>query len=185
MSRIIKYIPKDCYKTVYDVDFISLYAQGKKFILFDLDNTLAPYDDEVMSDQVFEFLENLKKIGFKVAIVSNNNSKRIDKYLNGYDLPFASRAFKPHKRGYKKIEEKLAFSDKGEVLAVGDQILTDVCGANSYGCDVILVKTIKRSNEKWYTKINRKRIKFILKKIRKINEEMYLKLKEMEEVDNG
>lgn len=185
MSKIIKYIPMDCYKTVYDVDFNSLYAQGKNFILFDLDNTLAPYDDVIMSNKVREFFEDLKKIGFKVAIISNNNSKRIIKYLNGCDMPFVSRAFKPHKRGYKRIEKILGFPNKDEVIVVGDQILTDVCGANRYGYDVILVKTIKRSNEKWYTKINRKRIKFILKKIRKIDEVMYLKLKEIEEVDNG
>lgn len=181
MKKIMKYIPMDCYNTVYNVDFNSLYSQGKRFILFDLDNTLAPYDELIMSKQVSEFLNKLTSIGFKIAIVSNNNTKRVKKYLNGYDIPYIARSLKPFFRGYRIMNSMLGAPKKEEVLTVGDQLLTDVYGSNNYGYDVILVKSIKRSNEKWYTKINRKRTKNILKKIKEINEEMYLKIKEVDE----
>lgn len=181
MNKILKYIPNKCTLTVYDVDYISLYSQGKRFILFDLDNTLAPYDEVIMSTKVKDFLDSLKQIGFKVAIVSNNNSKRISKYLNGYDIPFVSRALKPYLRGYKIMEKILGYPKKEEVITVGDQLLTDVCGSKTFGYDVILVKSIKRKNELWYTKINRKRSKSILKKIKKIDEQMYNEIKLVDE----
>ena len=185
MNKIKKYIPMNCYKTVYDVDFNSLYSQGKRFILFDLDNTLAPYDEVIMSDRVKAFLDKLKEIGFTVAIVSNNNTKRVKKYLNGYDMLYIARSLKPYLRGYKIMNKMLGNPPKNEVLTVGDQLLTDVAGSNTYGYDVILVESIKRKNEKWYTKINRKRSKYILKEIKKFDEEMYHKIKVIDEVKNG
>ena len=39
------HIPTYLAQSVYDIDYNKLYANGKRVILFDLDNTLAPYDD--------------------------------------------------------------------------------------------------------------------------------------------
>ena len=41
----MKYIPNYVYKTIYDIDFDTLYASGKRIILSDLDNTIARYDE--------------------------------------------------------------------------------------------------------------------------------------------
>ena len=39
---------------------------------------------------------------------------------------------------------------------IGDQLLTDIWGANRFDAYSILVNPIKKKTEKWYTKINRK-----------------------------
>lgn len=48
---------------------------------------------------------------------------------------------------------------KEEIIFIGDQILTDIACANSAELDSLLVKSLTRSSEKWYTKINRLREK--------------------------
>jgi predicted HAD superfamily phosphohydrolase YqeG len=50
---------------------------------------------------------------------------------------------------------------------IGDQLVTDILCANRVGVDSILVKSISRASEKWYTRINRLRDPFIVKKIAK------------------
>ena len=42
-----------------------------------------------------------------------------------------------------------------------------------YSIDCVLVKPLKKSNEKWYTKLNRKMEKHVLKRIKKYDENIY------------
>ena len=119
---------------------------------------------------------------FKVCLISNNNSKRVDRVGRVFNVPGVSRAFKPKKRGYLKAA-KLLNIDFSNLAMIGDQMLTDIKGANNTGIYSILVKTIVLKNQKWYTKINRIREKSILKKIKKIDNDKYNSL--MEEVYNS
>ena len=48
------HIPTYLAQSVYDIDYNKLYANGKRVILFDLDNTLAPYDDATPTDKQLE-----------------------------------------------------------------------------------------------------------------------------------
>ena len=54
--------------------------------------------------------------------------------------------------------------------------MTDCLGANSFGIDVILVKTIERESEKWYTKINRRLENRVLKRLYKHHPQVYQKI---------
>ena len=48
---------------------------------------------------------------------------------------------------------------------IGDQILTDIIGANRLGIKSILVNPIKRKTDHVFTRINRKLEKYIINKI--------------------
>ena len=61
----MKYIPNYVYKTIYDIDFDTLYANGKKIILSDLDNTIAGYDELEASEKSIKWNKMLKEQGFK------------------------------------------------------------------------------------------------------------------------
>lgn len=172
--NINKYTPTSVYKTIFDIDYNELYAQGKRYILTDLDNTLASYDVIYATEEVINWFNNLKEIGFTVLIISNNNKKRIKTFLNGLEIPFVSRALKPLKKGFKKALKILNFYEKDKMISIGDQIVTDVCGANKFGIDSILVKPIKRKTEKWYTKLFNRRIQNrAIKKMKIKNPRMY------------
>ena len=177
----MKYIPNYVYKTIYDIDFDTLYASGKRIILSDLDNTIAGYDELEASEKSIKWNKMLKEQGFKIYLVSNNNDTRIKEFskkinINGY----LSKARKPFTKRLEKFLKENNIK-KEEVISIGDQIVTDIVGFNSLGVDTILVKTINQKKQKWYTKINRSREKRILRKIKKVDCIKYNQIKELYE----
>ena len=80
----------------------------------------------------------MRAAGIKVIIVSNNFKKRVSEFAAKYDLPYLYRAFKPLPKGYKQAMHYLHLPPK-EIVVVGDQIFTDVLGANAAGMKSILL----------------------------------------------
>ncbi len=180
--NINKFIPLICEKTIFDIDYIKLYESGKRYILTDLDNTIIPYDISMPDEKIKSFFEELKKIGFKIIIISNNKEYRIKPFSEAVDVDYVCSAKKPLKCGLKKAYKKLGNKvDKQEIVAIGDQIITDVYGARRFKIDVILVHPIKKKSEKWYTKFNRKLENKVIKIIKKKNPEMYKEIMEKHE----
>ncbi len=183
MKMIDKFIPTYCYKDIYEIDYTKLYSSGIKIILFDLDNTIQKNIDKTPSLEAINKINEIKKMGFKVYILSNNSMERIQDTLTKLDVSGFARAQKPLKKGFKKVlnnlyENKL-INDNKEVLMIGDQVLTDVWGANKMGLHSLLVKPIDLSTEKWYTTLNRNTERIIIEKIKKRDIEKYKQIKKM------
>jgi HAD superfamily phosphatase (TIGR01668 family) len=177
----MKYIPNYVYKTIYDIDFDTLYASGKRIILSDLDNTIAGYDELEASEKSIKWNKMLKEQGFKIYLVSNNNDTRIKEFSKKFNINgYLSKARKPFTKRLEKFLKENNIK-KEEVISIGDQIVTDIVGFNSLGVDTILVKTINQKKQKWYTKINRSREKRILRKIKKVDCIKYNQIKELYE----
>ena len=175
----MKYIPNDVYKSIYDIDFNKLYEDGYRFIISDLDNTLASYKETLPNDLLKNKIEEIKKLGFKFYLVSNNNSTRISIFnetlkTDGF-LPKANKPKTTKLESYLK-DNKI---DKTNTIGLGDQLVTDILGFNRLGVYSILVKTIDKKTQKWYTKINRIREIKILKEIKKINPNIGRKIEEL------
>lgn len=175
LFKIEKYIPYDCYLTIFDIPFNKLYEEGKRLILIDVDNTMLPYDLLSPTKEIINLFKDLKAIGFKIILVSNNNKVRVGKVALELDIEYVAKAYKPLKSGFKKALKKVDFK-KEEVITIGDQLMTDILGSNRMGLDGILVKAIKRKTEKWYTKLNRRRENNVMKKIQKLYLEEYNKI---------
>ncbi len=181
--NIKKLIPNFYVKSIYDIDFNKLYDENKRLILTDLDNTLVSYDTLIANEELINFIDNLKKIGFEIIIVSNNSKKRVKKFALSVNLKYYSRCLKPFSFKLKKAMKNYK---KEEVIVLGDQLLTDVYSAKKIHLDVILVKAIKRKTEKWTTKNNRRMERKVLNKINKKEPEIYTKiLKEYKENNYG
>ena len=159
-----KFIPDMYQKSIYDINYKKLKKRGIKCILFDLDNTLINYDDTKISNKVKNLFARLEE-HFKVIIMSNSGKKRLTpiKEALNVDVAFSSR--KPFKFKYKKILALYGFKDY-EVAAIGDQIITDIFGANNMGFTSILVNRLN-NNEPLPTRINRHFEKKILKRLNK------------------
>jgi len=69
------------------------------------------------------------------------------------DVPYVYPGLKPLHKGFKAAKQLLDF-DKAKTVMVGDQLLTDILGANTFGVRTIIVKPRKESDA-WKTKINR------------------------------
>lgn len=175
----MKYIPNDVFCTINDIDFNKLYEEGYRFIISDLDNTLASYQETKPKDELIKKINEIQKIGFKFYLVSNNNSVRISLFNSMLKTDgFLAKANKPKT---KKLEKYLSDNNinKNETIGLGDQLVTDILGFNTLGVYSILVKTIDKKTQKWYTKINRIREKAIIKNIKKINPKIGRKIEEL------
>jgi len=181
-----KFIPNQCANTIFDIDFDQLYENGKRYILTDVDNTLISYQESLPDEQTLTLRKQLASKGFFVYVISNNNGKRIAEFALAFDaLGYVSWAHKPLKRGFKKSLKQMGKPDLSKVIAIGDQLMTDVFGANRMGIDVILVRPIKLKTEKWVTKLNRKMENKVLSKIKELDEDAYAKIINLKETTNG
>lgn len=179
--NINKFIPLMCEKTIFDINYNKLYESGKRYILTDLDNTIIPYDISMPDEKIQKYFEELKKIGFTILIISNNKEARIKNFANAVNVDYVYSAKKPLKGGFKKAYKKIGKVNKSEIVAIGDQIITDVFGANRFKIDVILVKPIKKKSEKWYTKFNRKLENKVIKIMKKKNPDVYKEIMDKHE----
>lgn len=147
------FVPDMYKKSVYDIDYESLKERGIKCIIFDLDNTLAPLQTPVPDTEVKDLISDLTLLGFKVIIMSNAPKSRVEPFKEKLNVDSCCNSQKPLKKKYKKILAIYGFHDN-EIACVGDQLLTDIYGANRMGFLSILVNPI--SNIDYFiTKINR------------------------------
>ena len=160
------FIPDIYQKNIYDIDYHKLKKRGIKCLLFDLDNTLVPVKTDTPTKKVkelFHFLET----DFKVIIISNSNRKRLIPFKEGLNVDVAASAHKPFKKKYLKIRATYKFKEH-EIAAIGDQLLTDIYGANKIGITSILISPIGEY-EKFGTKINRFFEKFLYRRLKRKN----------------
>lgn len=159
-----KLYPYKYVDSVFSIDFNQLYQNGYRGIIFDIDNTLVHHGDD-STKEIDELFKNIQKIGFKTLVLSNNGEDRVKRFLKNIESLYICNAQKPKKVNYKKALNMMNLS-KNEVIFVGDQIFTDILGANRSGIPNILVKFIHEENETNFGK-RRKLENIILKYYKK------------------
>ena len=147
------FLPDIYQKSIYSIDYESLKNAGVKIILFDLDNTIIPISETEPTKRLKDLICDIKLIGIKPIIMSNSGKKRVSPFKEGLIVDAACSSRKPFKSKYKKILNIYNVKPE-EVAAVGDQLITDVFGANRMGLVSILVNPISTNDFK-KTKINR------------------------------
>lgn len=147
-----EFYPYEYVDSVFVIDYNKLYDKGYKGIIFDIDNTLVHHGDDSTKeiDALFKVIQN---IGFKTLLLSNNNEERILRFTKNIDTLYICDAEKPKTKNYYRAVKMLNLNKK-EVIVIGDQVFTDILGANKSGIANILVKFIHLNNEK---KIGKKR----------------------------
>lgn len=136
------------YNTVYDIDYKNLKEIGIDTLIFDIDNTLASYDSLYPDKKLLNLFSELKKDGFKLYLLSNNNKKRVKTFSEKANLPYKSRALKPFKFNILRAIKFLG-SKKSRTVLIGDQIFTDIWGANRVGIKSVLVNPISSKEDKF------------------------------------
>jgi len=164
-----RFFPSEYTDSIRQINYRKLYDEGYRGILFDIDNTLVPYDMEHPNKEIIDLFEDIKKIGFKIALVSNNNKIRVTTFNEKLKVFAVHKALKPMTRNLKRAMQAIKTNKKNTVL-VGDQIFTDIYGGNRIKIKTILVVPIAEKEE-WITKIKRntekKIIKAYLKRVKK------------------
>ena len=133
-------IPQGVYPSVTALDPKALRAKGITLVLADLDNTLAPYKVLEPDLEVAAWKEALEREGIQLFILSNSRKPgRAQKYAEALGVPFQGHSGKPKKAGYLRAMERMGREPR-ETVMVGDQIFTDILGANWAGMKSILLE---------------------------------------------
>lgn len=140
------FYPKEYVDSTYQIDFESWRDQGYRGIIFDVDNTLVPHGApaNATAKRLFERLHGL---GFQMILLSNNKEPRVKTFCEAVTgAGYIYKAGKPGRAGYEEAMRRMG-TDVHTTLFVGDQIFTDVWGANRAGIYTILVKPIHPKEE--------------------------------------
>ena len=129
----------------YSIDYEGLYQKGYRGIIFDIDNTLVPHGFPA-DERAIELMKRLKEIGYRVLFLSNNKEARVKMFNDDVDCLYIFKANKPGRQGFVKAMEKMG-TDKDNTFLVGDQLFTDIWGANKAGIYSILVGQIGKKEE--------------------------------------
>ena len=132
-------------KRITEITPLILKEQGVEYLLLDVDNTLSTHHGTILIDGLTGWIEATLNSGIKLMVVSNSKEKRIKPFAAKIGLPFVSLALKPLPFGYNKAVKALG-ADKKKTAIVGDQIFTDVLGANLYGIKSFLTRPVLLEN---------------------------------------
>ncbi len=102
------FAPNDTLPSVDRIDLDTLWADGKRAILLDRDNTLVPRDTEQVPAAVSAWLDTARAKGFKLCMVSNNwHRDQVMSSARELGLEAISHAMKPApfalKAGLKRL----------------------------------------------------------------------------------
>lgn len=140
-----KFYPGEYVDSTYSIDFDRLYKEGYRGIIFDIDNTLVPHGAPA-DDRACALFTHLKELGFSCMLLSNNKEPRVKMFHDAVGVSYIYKAGKPKPAGYRRAMEEMG-TDLSNTIFVGDQIFTDVYGANLAGIHTILVKPIHPKEE--------------------------------------
>lgn len=148
-----KFMPDMYQKSIYYIDYDKLWKSGIRCLLFDMDNTISPFYINKPTQRLKILFDELKDIGFKIIIISNAPKYRLEKFKNYLLVDVCPFALKPKKDKYTKIMNRFKFKNT-EIAAIGDQLLTDIYGANKMNIKSILVNPLTNKDH-LFSLINR------------------------------
>ena len=72
------------------------------------------------------------RMGFRTLLLTNNSRERVERFVRNIDTLYLCEAGKPGPEGYLKAAGLLGL-EREELVCIGDQIFTDILGANRSG----------------------------------------------------
>lgn len=139
------FYPGEYLDSTYEIDFEKLYEEGYRGVIFDIDNTLVPHDAPA-DDRAKALFTRLEQLGFKSCLISNNKEPRVKMFNEEIGTNYIYDAHKPSMKNYNRAMAIMG-TTKNNTIFVGDQLFTDVFGANRTGIHSILVKPIHPKEE--------------------------------------
>ena len=139
------FFPTMMAETVTEINPNVLRQRGIRLLMLDFDNTLVPYTTSVPTAEVSNWLKAMQQDGLDICIVSNSRKPRVKVFCEKYGLNCITHSKKPFPKGIRQCLKQYGLKPHECALA-GDQIYTDVLGANCQGVNSILIKAIHNHN---------------------------------------
>lgn len=137
----ISFLPKLLAPDITAITPEILSQRGIRLLMLDFDNTIVTYYSDVPTQKVEDWFDTMRAAGVLLCVVSNSKKSRVQQFCQARGLECIIRAKKPRGKGIRECLERFGVPAAQAALA-GDQIFTDVLGANAMGVTSILVKAI-------------------------------------------
>ncbi len=134
-------LPAAITDAVTDLNPGMLRQWGVRLLMLDFDNTIVPYTSDIPTEIMSQWLTEMLASGIHVCVVSNSRHGRVKVFCEKYGLDCITHARKPFSKGIGECLRKYGVTAHEAALA-GDQIYTDILGANCQGVKSILVRAI-------------------------------------------
>lgn len=134
------FYPDYRFNSIMEITIEDLKNMGVEGVALDLDNTTAHDHTDKPLEGAKEWIEKVKDAGFKVMILSNGKEYRAENFAKMLsDIDFIGLSLKPLYIAYLKAQRKLKLRPK-KIAMIGDQVFTDIVGANLAGWKSVYVK---------------------------------------------
>lgn len=137
--------PKQIIDRFDKLNIQDLKDRGFKAVFIDVDNTITLPDSGGLTDEAKKFIEDVKANGLIPIIFSNNTQARVKRFVGDYDIANVCWAMKPFPFSFWIIAAKYKISIK-ETVTLGDQLITDMLGANLSGSYGIYSKPLTKKD---------------------------------------
>ena len=156
--------PKYLFYQVEDISIEWLKQQGVAYILLDVDNTIAVWNEEHVADSVDAWIRNVLQNKIKIMLISNSAAARLERISCKYGIGYISWSLKPFNRSFVRGLALMGCTDKKRALVIGDQVFTDVFGGNRLDIATVLL-TPRFDKDYIWTKFARKMENIVLRKL--------------------
>ena len=136
-------LPKFIFPKLTDISPEFLQKNSIELLMMDFDNTMLPYTTDCPTEELLSWMDTMKQSSITLCVVSNSKKERVPLFCQTYDVAYVTHAGKPGTRG---IREAMARFPEKKAALVGDQIFTDVLGANRAKIPSLIVKSIHNHN---------------------------------------
>ena len=134
-------------RTIEAIDVAVLRQRGVRYLVLDVDHTLAPYNALELSSQTRAYLHTVKQdLGIERIYLASNSRRDLTAIATSIDaVVIRSTLFrrKPRKVFFMNVLAIIKCRPL-EVAMVGDKLIPDIWGANRVGMVTILVDPIGR-----------------------------------------
>ena len=138
-------VPDVMKDNIYQITPRMFLNRGIRFIMLDVDNTIAPYSVHGVSPSLKEWVEEMKKAGLELFILSNNKGERPEVFAKALEIEYRKKALKPFTKTAIQVMRQKGYSPS-QTAFIGDQIYTDTCCGKWMGAFTVLVRPIEFPN---------------------------------------
>ncbi len=140
-----KFYPGKRMESSYVIPYEKLYEKGIRGVIFDIDNTLVPHGAPA-DERALSLFARIHGAGLQTCLLSNNKESRVKPFAEQVESAYIHKAGKPSRKSYRRAMEMMG-TDRRSTVFVGDQLFTDIWGANRTGIYSILVNPINPKEE--------------------------------------
>lgn len=157
-------LPKMYAEDVFQINYEFLKNKKLTNLIFDIDNTILPVGDIKVPEELINLFKTLEK-DFNICLMSNNVKERVLPVAEILETSYLFDAGKPLKESFDNALNLLK-SKKENTVMIGDQMLSDIKGANMYGLYTVMVDPVSTKHD-IKTGVSRILQKIMMKKLTK------------------